>query len=148
MELWELVAREQVRDTVATYAHAGDSGRIGDVANCFADQGTLTVRAGGEPTTVTGRDAVRDFLQSAVDRPRDPDRPFHLRHRVVDLLFRSVARDSVQLRAYFAVVTPDGLDHWGRYDDVLVPEGDRWVFASRTATVEGRRPGSWLDGQH
>lgn len=145
MELWELVAREQVRDTVATYAHAGDSGRVSDVADCFARDGVLVVRAGGEPTTVTGREAVRDLLQSAVDRPRDAAAGFHLRHRVVDLLFRSVSPARIELRSYFAVVTPDGLDHWGRYDDVLVPQGARWVFASRRATVEGRRPGSWLD---
>ena len=41
-----------------------------------------------------------------------------------------VARDRVEVSSYFAVHTDVGLDHWGRYRDVLIPVDGRWLFAS------------------
>ena len=38
MELWELVAREQIRHTVSAYAVAGDSGRVAELAAQFTDE--------------------------------------------------------------------------------------------------------------
>ncbi|OHV41386.1 MULTISPECIES: nuclear transport factor 2 family protein [Pseudofrankia] len=46
MELWELVAREQVRDTVATYSHSGDRLLLDDLAACFTADGVLETKGG------------------------------------------------------------------------------------------------------
>ena len=48
MEMWELVVRESVRQTLADYTAGTDRNRIADVAACFAPDGTLTF-TGGEP---------------------------------------------------------------------------------------------------
>ena len=50
--------------------------------------------------------------------------------------FSSIARDRVEVCSYFAVHTDVGLDHWGRYRDVLVPFKERWVFGHRKISVD------------
>ena len=45
-------------------------------------------------------------------------------------------------RCYFAVLTDIGLDHWGRYVDDYRRVDDRWVFASRSVTLDGQVSGS------
>ena len=47
MELWELAAREAIRETVARYAHLVDRGRIDELVELFAEDGTL--EAAGDP---------------------------------------------------------------------------------------------------
>ena len=43
MELWELAAREGIRDTVARYNHAGDAGRFDAMVECFTPDGRLAI---------------------------------------------------------------------------------------------------------
>jgi hypothetical protein len=59
-----------------------------------------------------------------------------VRHHVSSIRFGSVASDRVEVSSYFAVHTDVGLDHWGRYRDVLVPVDGRWLFARRRITVD------------
>jgi hypothetical protein len=54
-----------------------------------------------------------------------------------------ITPDEAGVSAYFAVFTPDGPDHWGRYRDVFVPSGDRWLLKHRTARVDSAIPGGW-----
>jgi hypothetical protein len=54
-------------------------------------------------------------------------------------------RERARGRCYYAVLTDRGLDHWGRYVDEYRREGERWLFAKRRATVDGRAPGSWSE---
>ena len=83
MEMWELAARESVRQTLADDNAGTDRNRIADVAACFAPDG-------------------------------------------------------------LAALTNIGVDHWGRYRDVLVPVGDSWLFASREASADGFSPQSLM----
>jgi hypothetical protein len=39
MQMWELVAREHVRDTLARYNWSGDAGRLDDLADTFCADG-------------------------------------------------------------------------------------------------------------
>ena len=55
MELWELVAREACRDTLAQYTHSGDRYLLEDFAGAFCEDGVLEIR-GAEP--LQGRDAI------------------------------------------------------------------------------------------
>ena len=41
MELWELVARESIRDLVARYNANGDAGRFDQVWTLFADDAVM-----------------------------------------------------------------------------------------------------------
>ena len=50
---------------------------------------------------------------------------------------------SAKGRCYYQVLTPEGLDHWGRYlDEYGVVEG-RWVFTHRREILDGFVPGGW-----
>jgi len=41
MEVWELAAREQIRDTIARYAHCVDGGRFDDLVELFVPVAVL-----------------------------------------------------------------------------------------------------------
>ena len=59
MDLWELAARERIRDTLARYSWSGDSLRLDEFARAFCEDGELQLR-GWNP--VRGRAAIVEFL--------------------------------------------------------------------------------------
>jgi hypothetical protein len=145
MEVWELLIRESVRDTIARYNNAGDRLQLADLAGCFAPDGVMAI-TGRDP--FVGRDVIVDSLTVALGEPGEPtntERRF-VHHHVAGTHFMAVTPDRVDTASYFAVHTPIGLDHWGRYRDTLVPgEGDdagRWLFERRKITTDGFAPGS------
>ncbi len=66
MQMWELVARERIRDTLALYNWSGDAGRIEDLAQSFCADGILEVRG---TATATGRSAIANFLGGITASP-------------------------------------------------------------------------------
>lgn len=135
MEVWELEVREAVRQTMADYTAATDRFDLRALAACFCDDGVLEFTGGDEP--LTGPAQIEAGLGAAMTRPTQPRQaPTHVRHHVSSIRFASVRRDRVEASSYFAVHTDIGLDHWGRYRDVLVPAGDRWLFAHRRIGVD------------
>jgi SnoaL-like domain len=140
-ELWELVAREQIRHTIAAYTVAGDSGRFEEIAAQFTEDGVLDVRG---QARAEGRAAIAALLaRNAADGAAVGDGPSFVRHFVTNVLIDPITRDEARASAYFAVFTPDGPDHWGRYRDVFVPDGERWLLKHRTARVDSAVPGGW-----
>lgn len=147
MEHGELVARERVRDTYARYTHAGDRFRLDELTACFAPDGVLEIKA---RAVATGRAEIRRLLggdaASAPSAAQRPDPPL-VRHFVTNLMFTAIAADRIESTAYFQVLARAGghlgLDHWGRYRDVLVPVGDRWLFAHRLVNVDAAVPEGW-----
>jgi hypothetical protein len=131
MELWEVVAREQVRQTIASHSHAGDRGRFDDLAACYTDDGSLQF-SGEQP--LVGREAIMASMRSI--RISEP-RPTHVRHNVTGINFTSVTPEEIEVSSYFFVVTDIGADHWGRYRDQLAPAGDHWLFRSRRIATDG-----------
>ena len=119
MQDWELKAREQIRDLVARYNAYGDSGRFDEVLALFAEDATVEVVG---YRSYHGRDEIRELFSGAA-RPRQrnssapPPTPIwhHTSTLVIDVEDRALARS----RCYFAVLTKAGLDHWGRYRDVV-----------------------------
>lgn len=135
VEIWELAIRESVRQTLADYTAGTDRNRIQDVASCFAPDGALTF-TGGEP--MIGPAAIAAGLSAQVDRFAENPVPLtHVRHHVSSVRFGLVARDRVEVSSYFLALTNIGVDHWGRYRDVLIPVDGRWLFASREAVADG-----------
>ena len=51
--------------------------------------------------------------------------------------------DHASARSYFQVLTVRGLDHWGRYTDRFVRDGEQWLFSHRSVRVDGATPGGW-----
>ncbi|BBY93341.1 hypothetical protein MGALJ_30100 [Mycobacterium gallinarum] len=144
MTLEELLAREQVRDVYARYNHAGDRGRLEQLAECFAPDGTLEVK---NRFTVTGRQEIISVLGAMGERLGRSDVPpagrHHiLRHYVANLVFTSVRPDRIETASYYVVFRVDAADHWGRYRDVLVPVDGKWLFYRRLVTVDGWDPSS------
>ncbi len=135
MEIWELSIRESVRQTLADYTAGTDRNRLEDIAACFAPDGVLKI-SGGEP--MVGPAAIVAGLAAQVNRfAEGPVSLTHVRHHVSSVRFGAVTRDRVEVSSYFLAVTNIGVDHWGRYRDMLVPVDGRWLFTSREASAEG-----------
>jgi len=142
VELWELVAREQIRETVARYTHAGDRGLIDELAAQFTPDGVLEIAGGA---TAEGRQAIIDLLGAGVQRgietaPEGVKRI--VRHNVSNVLITNLTQDRGEVASYFLVATENGPDHWGRYRDVVVPAEGRWLIAHRFVRVDAAAPGS------
>src|SRR5262245_2869865 len=126
MELWELQAREAVRDTMAQYTHAGDRFPLEGLADSFCVDAVLEVSG---QTTVTGRDAIADYRMQAraASGGLEPDRL--LRHNVANICFDAVSHAEIRTSSYYTVFTEIGVDHMGRYFDVFRPVDDRWLIS-------------------
>lgn len=138
METWELLARECIRDTVARYNHAGDTGRFEAMVECFTPDGELVVVDGD---THHGRDELRSFFSGVGGTAPGFT---YLRHCVTNLLIDIDGPQRATAASYFQVITDIGLDHWGRYRDRLAPVGDRWLLEQRSVKTDGYSPASFF----
>lgn len=140
MELWELVAREEIRETLARYHHFGDSARFTEMAALFAIDGVLEVK--GE-RAIAGRDAIVEYL-TGVNRDvvALSDVPM-LRHYSTNVTISVISEGEATAASAFLVVSETGLDHWGRYRDRLVPADGGWRFAHRLVRTDGYAPDGW-----
>ena len=135
MELWELSARERIREAVARYAHLVDRGRIDELVLLFTADGTLEA---GDPPPAEGREAIRAFLAGTKSRLAATGvRPL-VRHHVSSLTIEVTGPEAATAACYFLVVTERGPDHWGTYRDRFVQIGGRWLFQQRRVRVDGR----------
>ena len=140
MELWELVAREQIRDTLARYNWAGDAGRLDELAETFCADGVLEIRGS---QALRGRSEIVAFLGGVTGKVAvSADVKPIVRHNVANVLFTELTRGQAQVSCYFTVVTHIGLDHVGRYRDTLVPEGDTWLIKHRKVSTDWAAPNS------
>lgn len=139
MTLEELSAREAIRERIAAYNQAGDRGRLEALAACFAPDGVLELPNG---TWLEGRAAIVAELQAvARELAARTQRPL-LRHHVSSVTIELTGPDTATARAYFAVYTEAGLDHWGGYADRLVRHEGAWLFAERRTRLDGAAPDS------
>ena len=153
MDLWELVARERIRDSIARYNWSGDAFRLDDMVRAFCEDGVLEVR-GQEPCR--GRDAIIAFLgggaggDDAARRAALKEQAASsgvrriVRHVLSNIQFVELTPDRASVASYFTVVTEIGLDHAGRYRDTFVPVGDEWLIQHRFVSTDWRSPGSTM----
>ena len=139
MELWELTAREAIRDLVARYNANGDTGRFAEVLELFAEDAVMEV-----PERYEGRDGIATLFsgtQSNVKELGAGGTRVYLRHNTsthqIDLLDSTHAKG----RCYYFVMMPHGVDHWGRYVDEYEMRDGRWLFTHRKVTMDGYVPG-------
>ncbi len=147
MEASELLIREQIRHTLASYNHAGDRMDLAGLAACFTAEGVLEIK--GRPL-LRGRAAIVEGLTATVapdtaagGEPRSVAPYAH--HHVTNVRIDAVTAERAEAASYFVVFTPIGADHWGRYRDVLAPEDGQWLLAHRRVTTAGFAPGSYFD---
>jgi hypothetical protein len=163
LEVWELVARESVRDLIVRYNANGDSGRWAQLEELFAPDAVMDV----DGVIHDGRDSIMEMFRSVQRRvvaPADPSewstapessgatslaewiargrKPF-IRHVTgttqIDVLSASEAR----ARSYYFFLTVHGLDHWGMYIDEFGIRDGRWVFTRRKEVQEAAIEGGW-----
>ena len=142
MELWELIAREQVRDTLARYNHAGDRGQVEELSRCFTPDGVLEIKLLDGRREARGRAGIVAALSGGVGGEPPPHR--FVRHHVTTIRIQDLTQDRAEAAAYFVVYTAFGPDHWGRYRDVLIPLDGEWLLAHRRVTVDAAAPRSYL----
>jgi hypothetical protein len=135
MDAWEVIVRESVRQTLSDYTAATDRFDLRALAACFGADGVLEFTGGAEP--LTGPEAIETGLRAAMTTDPTRQAPTHVRHHVSSVRFSSVTRESVAVSSYFAVHTDVGLDHWGRYRDILIPVDAQWLFTHRRISVDG-----------
>jgi hypothetical protein len=137
MELWELAARERIRDTLARYNWSGDALLLDDLAQTFCEDGELELR-GNEP--VRGRAAIVALLGGVVSGPSTAAAATGVkrivRHNVTNIRFTDVPPQEARVACYFTVLTEIGLDHYGRYRDMFVPVGDDWLIRHRFVSTD------------
>jgi hypothetical protein len=145
MELWELAARERIRDTLARYNWSGDGLRLDDLAQTFCEDGELELR-GNEP--IRGRAAIVAVLGGVVTGPSTAAAATGVkrivRHNVTNIRFTDVTPQEARVACYFTVLTEIGLDHYGRYRDVFVPVGDDWLIQHRFVSTDWSAPDSTM----
>jgi SnoaL-like domain len=141
MQLWELAAREGIRDTISRYTWCGEFMDAAGFADCFTADAMLEIKDG---ETFRGREGVLSMLAGVRDRTRatvEPTAsaaPVVMRHHVSSSRIELEGKDRARAFSYFAVfLPPHGHDHWGRYADELVREGERWRFRRRRVSVDG-----------
>jgi hypothetical protein len=140
MDLWELSAREEIRETLARYHHAGDSGRFTEMAALFAVDGVLEIH--GE-SSHNGRAAIVDFLTGVNRDVRAMSDVPMLRHYSTNVTITIASPQEATAASAFLVLTDSALDHWGRYRDRFVPEDGGWRFAHRLVRTDGYAPDGW-----
>jgi hypothetical protein len=132
--MWELVAREQIRDTLARYNWAGDAGRLEELAETFCADGALEIRGS---QALRGRSEIVAFLGGVTGNISvGADVKPIVRHNVANVLFTELTPDEAHVSCYFTVVTQIGLDHIGRYRDTLVPDDDTWLIKHRKVSTD------------
>ena len=145
MEIWEVVARECIRDLVTRYNTNGDSGRFDEVIALFTDDavmeldgpdGRRTHRGHAEILTIFTGTKSR-WASELGDTSTSDAAPPYVRHRVTT--HQIDVDDATHARgySYYQVLMPHGLDHWGRYFDRYEKVGDAWKFSYRRVTSEG-----------
>jgi hypothetical protein len=154
MEVWELTARERIRDVLALYNWSGDAFRLSELAMAFCADGTLEIR---DREPLRGRDAITEFLGGDTGAASDEARRSALKAMAVDSGLRRIVRHNVSnirflelnperamVASYFTVFTEIGLDHYGRYRDTLVPVQDTWLIQHRFVSTDWRAPESTM----
>ena len=140
MEIWELTARELIRETLARYAHYADGGRFAELVELFAEDGVLEIDG---RAALRGHAAILEFLSGTKQSLGATLRQPYIRHHVSSLRIEVDGPDQASAVSYFLAITERGPDHWGRYRDQLVRVGEKWLFRHRRVRPDGHSPTSW-----
>ena len=129
------------------------------MVSVFAPDGIMETGAG----RYEGRDAIRAFMSSVVERgrPTVPDAasgsivltpteewiarggvPF-IRHYTATTQIDVLSETQAKARSYYLFLTVHGLDHWGRYLDEFAPVDGKWLITHRREITDAAFVGGW-----
>ena len=135
MTLEELLAREAIRDTLATYNIMGDRGLIEAYAATFTADGVLEM----PPATVTGRAGIVRFVKEVgipALNARLTGKPVPLRHNITTSRIELAGTDSARVTTYFLLLRAGRIEESGIYLDRFARVGDAWLIAHRRIKME------------
>ncbi|MDO8389719.1 MAG: nuclear transport factor 2 family protein [Actinomycetota bacterium] len=141
MEIWEVIARECIRDLVTTYNSNGDAGRFVPLMEVFADDSVMEL----PDRTYTGKAEISEIFTGARAKLTGAT-PSYVRHFGATHKIELIDPDNATGRMYFAVVTRIGLDHWGRYVDRYKLVDGTWRIHHRKVIIDGTSDGSVMVG--
>jgi hypothetical protein len=145
MNLEELLARESIRRTLATYTVSGDRLRTDEFVSVFTQDAILETE--GVPEADCFRYQGREAIRAWMDRWRQPGHtPVHasrfIRHHLSTCQIEFAGPDSARVRTYWVAYTSIGPDHCGYYLDQFSKQGDDWLIAHRRIRADWRRTDS------
>lgn len=120
-----------IRDCIARYAWALDTGDVEGFASCFASGGELFWDSFEEELRWTGTAALRHFAEFFRSLPSSAGRQHHVSNIVIEPV-----EGGARARSYCAVALrqgdgPHALHMMGWYEDHLLVEQGRWCIAQR-----------------
>jgi len=130
---------EEIRRTLAQYNQAGDV----DDARMFADSFAVDGEIHAAAFDAVGRENIYAWKANQGIFPAESGgKPTFRMHNVSSTLIEFQPDGTANVRSYFFTVTNIGPDHSGRYTDVFVKEGDRWLIKHRRPEVLWRAENS------
>lgn len=136
----DIADRVAIVDTLHRYGHCYDEGDFEGLGACFADDATFTIGGGiaGMPATMRGRSEILSRMTARREATAGSQR----RHIITNVILDDDGEGRVRAASYLLLgSTEDGelrLPVTGRYVDVLVRDGSRWVIVDRTLTMDGQ----------
>jgi 3-phenylpropionate/cinnamic acid dioxygenase small subunit len=147
MTLDELLARESIRATMASYTIAGDRLKADELMAVFTEDGIL--ESDGVPEVdafrYEGRDAIREWIarwRQPAEAAHNAPRATFVRHHLSTCHIEITSADTAQARTYWVAYTDIGPDHCGYYLDRFRKVGERWLIAHRKVRLDWRSPQS------
>lgn len=141
----ELLTYESVRQTLARYACAIDSGKLDDVLSTFTEDAVF-MPLGGDSRQACGHAEIVRFLSElgvVASRLSGKYKPvFSLSHHLTTSNITLNSDTDVKGFTRFLALSPSGLDHSGFYSDRLSLVNGRWLLSYRKITLDWISPDS------
>jgi uncharacterized protein (TIGR02246 family) len=135
----ELLARDEIRQLMARYNTAGDTGRREEFASVFTEDAQLVA----PNLDLRTREAIVAGLFQAPDAASAKRPAFRVyRHHLTTCKIDVTGPDAAKGRTYFLVITDVGLDHTGVYTDEFQREADGWKISRRQVRLDHVSPQS------
>jgi len=143
MTVEELLAREAIRHTIATYTIAGDRLRVDEFVAVFADDAVIETEGVPEPECFRhqGRQAIHGWIGGFGRAMREGvpgARATFIRHHLSTCLIELIDPHTARSRTYWVAYTDIGPDHCGHYVDAFRKVGARWLISHRRIRVDWR----------
>jgi hypothetical protein len=135
MELWQLTARDEIRELIARLSVLGDRGRVDEMMQSYAPDASFQLKP-QEP--LVGREAITGFFKGVgAPAPTEPA-PRLMRHLVTNTVVDLVDTENAVAQSYFTVITENGVTSTGRWFDSFRQVGGSWLLAKRIANPDAR----------
>jgi len=147
MTVDELLARESIRHTMASYTMAGDRLRADEFIAVFTEDAVFASEGVPESDAFRyeGRQAIREWFTRWGGRGEGAvrvHRATFIRHHLSTSLIEVTGPETAKARTYWVAYTDIGADHCGHYIDTFRKTGGRWLISQRKVRLDWRAPNS------